>query len=177
MFHGHLDDFQKPPLGGRPDTKSGDHGTLNIHNCWFILFYHVWIPAWIEINWNNIWLRVRSHMASHYTWRSVTTVHDLKGVLGRPLDTFLLGSHNFMVTALESCVKWPLMQLFVPSKQKSGWNCGWLVTTTTEFSLKWQESKLPLCFYIILFNTWPAGCRIDKHEGKKRTSHSLHSYS
>jgi hypothetical protein len=32
----------------------------------------------------------------------------LEGLLGgRPLDTFLLGSHNFMVTALGSCVKWP----------------------------------------------------------------------
>jgi hypothetical protein len=23
MFHGHLDCFQKPPLGGGPNTKSG----------------------------------------------------------------------------------------------------------------------------------------------------------
>jgi hypothetical protein len=30
--------FQKPPLGGRPNTKSGDHGTPNDHNRWFILF-------------------------------------------------------------------------------------------------------------------------------------------
>ena len=32
MFHGHLDYFQKPPLGGRPNTKLGDHGTPNAHN-------------------------------------------------------------------------------------------------------------------------------------------------
>jgi hypothetical protein len=32
MFHGHLDYFQKPPLGGRPGTKQGDHGTPNAHN-------------------------------------------------------------------------------------------------------------------------------------------------
>ena len=25
----------------RPNTKQGDHGTLNAHNRWFILFYHV----------------------------------------------------------------------------------------------------------------------------------------
>jgi hypothetical protein len=31
-------------------------------------FYHVWGPAWIEIYWNSIWLRARSHMASHCTW-------------------------------------------------------------------------------------------------------------
>jgi hypothetical protein len=24
--------FQKPPLGGRPNTKPGDHGTPNVHN-------------------------------------------------------------------------------------------------------------------------------------------------
>ena len=88
MFHGHLNYFQKPPLGGRPNTKPGDHGTPNAHNRWFILFYHVWGPAWIEIHWNSIWLRARSHMTSHYTWGSVTTLHDFGGVLGQPLDTF-----------------------------------------------------------------------------------------
>ena len=30
--------FKKPPFGGRPNTKPGDHGTLNVHNRWFILF-------------------------------------------------------------------------------------------------------------------------------------------
>ena len=41
-FHGHLDYFQKPPLGGRSNTKPlGDHGTLNAHHRRFILFYHV----------------------------------------------------------------------------------------------------------------------------------------
>ena len=71
MFHGHLDYFQKPPLVGRRDTKLGDPGTPNAHNRWFILFYHVWRPTWIEIHWNSIWLRVRSHMTSH------TTLEDL----------------------------------------------------------------------------------------------------
>jgi hypothetical protein len=32
MVHGHLDYFQIPPLGGRPNTKPGDHGTPNAHN-------------------------------------------------------------------------------------------------------------------------------------------------
>ena len=55
----------------------------------------------------------------------MTTLHDLGGVLGRPLDTFLLGSHNFMVTALGSCVKWPQasetpkLNLQAPACQKS----------------------------------------------------------
>jgi hypothetical protein len=43
----------------------------------------------------------RSHMTSHYTrwfWKCV----------GTAFGHFLLGSNNFMVTALGSCVKWPL---------------------------------------------------------------------
>ena len=37
VIHGHLDCFQKPTRGGRPNTKPGDHGTLNTHNHWFIM--------------------------------------------------------------------------------------------------------------------------------------------
>ena len=40
-FHGHLDYFQKPSLGGRPNIKLRDHGTSNAHNRWFILFNRV----------------------------------------------------------------------------------------------------------------------------------------
>jgi hypothetical protein len=36
--HDHVDYFQKPPLGGKPNTKPRDHGTLNAHNRSFILF-------------------------------------------------------------------------------------------------------------------------------------------
>ena len=75
----HLDYFQKSPFGDRPKTKPGDHGILNAHNHWFILFYHVWGLAWIAIHWDSIWLRDRSHMAS---------LHDFRGVLGWPLDNF-----------------------------------------------------------------------------------------
>ena len=88
MFHGHLGYFQKLSLGDRPNTKLGDHGTPNPHNRRFILFYHVWGHAWIGIHWNSIWLRTRSHVTSHYTWGSVTTLRDVGGVLGRPLYTF-----------------------------------------------------------------------------------------
>jgi hypothetical protein len=79
-FHGHLDYFQKPPLEVGLTQQPGDHGTLNAHNRWFILFYHVWGPAWIKIDWNSIWLRVWLHMTSHHTWGSVTTLHDCGGV-------------------------------------------------------------------------------------------------
>ena len=36
VFHGHLDCFLKPPLGGRSNTKVGDHGIPNAHNRWLI---------------------------------------------------------------------------------------------------------------------------------------------
>ena len=95
MFHGHFDYFQIPPLGGRPNRKSWNHGTLNAHNRWFTLLHHVWGPAWIETHWNSTWLRARSHMTSHYTGGSVTTLHDFGGVLGRwPLDTYTPPTHT-----------------------------------------------------------------------------------
>ena len=89
MFHGHLDYFKKSPPGGRPNIKLGDHGTPITHNRWFILFYHVWGPAWSELHWNSIWYITWSHMTSHYTRGFVTTIHDFGGVLGQPLDPFL----------------------------------------------------------------------------------------
>jgi hypothetical protein len=81
--------FQKTPLGGRPNTKLGYDGTLNAHNSWYILFHHMWIPVWTDFHWNSIGLRTLSHnMTSRFTWGSVTTLHDVGGILGRPLDTF-----------------------------------------------------------------------------------------
>src|ERR1700737_3256444 len=37
MFHAHLDYFQEPSLGGRSNTKNGDHGTPNAVD----LFYFI----------------------------------------------------------------------------------------------------------------------------------------
>ena len=51
-------------------------------------FHHVWRPVSVDIHWNCIWMRVQSHMTSHYIWGSVTTLHDFGGMLGQPLDTF-----------------------------------------------------------------------------------------
>jgi hypothetical protein len=105
MCRGHLDYFQKPPLAGKPYTKPGDHDTPNNHNRWFILFYRVWKPRmnrkFIEItfDWGHM-----SHMTSHYTRESVTTLHVFGGWVGTAFGHFLLGSHNLMVTGLQSCV-------------------------------------------------------------------------
>ena len=61
-----------------------------------------------EIHWNSIWLRTRSHMTSQYAWGSVTPLHTwFWRCVGTAFGHFLLGSDNFMVTALGSCMKWP----------------------------------------------------------------------
>jgi hypothetical protein len=57
-------------------------------NRWFILIYHVRGHAWIEFHRNSIQLRVQSRISSNHIWGSVTTLHNLGGVLGRPWDTF-----------------------------------------------------------------------------------------
>ena len=135
MFHGHLDYFQKPPLGGRPNTKPGDHGTPNAHNRWFILFYHVWGPAWIEIHWNSIWLRARSHMTSHYTWGSMTTLHDFEGVLGWPLDTFFW--------ALTISWSWLLARVWSSPNyayHKCGYDYSWATSNITHNSCLFAHS-------------------------------------
>ena len=83
MFHGQLDYFQKPPLGSRPNTKPGDHGTPHARNHWVSLFYDVWGLAWVESHWYSVWLRALSRMASLYTWiGSVTTLHDVWRCVG-----------------------------------------------------------------------------------------------
>jgi hypothetical protein len=89
-------------------TKLEDYGTLNARNHCLILFYHVWGHAWIQIHWNSIWLRARSHMISHYTWGSVTTLHDFGGVFGWPLDTFFWALTISWLQLNGSCVKWHL---------------------------------------------------------------------
>ena len=76
---------------------------------WLILFYHVWGSAWIEIHCNSIWLRDRSHMSSHYIWGFSDHTTWLWRCLETAFGHFLLGSHNFMVTALGLCVKRPLV--------------------------------------------------------------------
>ena len=95
-----LDCFQKSPLGGRSNTKPGDHGTLNTHNYWFIPFYHMWGLTWINIieiafGWGpgHIWVHIT-------LWGSVSILLDFWRCLGMAFRHFLLGSRNFMVTVL-----------------------------------------------------------------------------
>jgi hypothetical protein len=48
----------------------------NVINRWFIIILIMCEdPAWIENHQKSIWLRAWTHMASHYTWGLVTTLH------------------------------------------------------------------------------------------------------
>ena len=115
------------------NTKPGDHDTPNTHKCWFILFYHVWGPTWIEIHWKSIWLRAQSHMTSHYTWGLVITLHDFGSVVRWCLDTYfglsqfprhgswlmcevtLILKKRFRVSLTIVSVKWKLHCIFLIS--------------------------------------------------------------
>ena len=44
-------------------------------------------PTCKFLYWNSMWCRARSHMTSHYTWGSMTTIDAFGGALGQPLDT------------------------------------------------------------------------------------------
>jgi hypothetical protein len=74
-FHGHRDYFQKPPLGGRSNTKPRDHGTPIFTTIGLLCFIMCEDPALIEIHCNNIWLRVPSHvkLTLHLRARDHTT--------------------------------------------------------------------------------------------------------
>ena len=89
MFHGHLDCFQKPPLGGRPNTKPlGDHGTSSAHKpiglFYFIMCEDPHEEEFIEIafSWGpgHIWLHTTLegpwpyHMILEVSWDGLWTL-------------------------------------------------------------------------------------------------------
>ena len=99
--------FSKPPLGGRSNTKPGDHGSPNTQNCWFVLFYHV------KTHMNRTSLKYYLvEVAFTYDFTLHLRIHDhttwFCRCVGTTFGHFLFGSYNFMVTALGSCVKRPL---------------------------------------------------------------------
>jgi len=94
IFHGHLDYFEKSPLGGRSNTKSRSHGTPYTHNHWFILFYHAWGSAWIEIHWNSTWLRA-SHIWLQTTLEGLWPYYMILEVYWDGLCTLSFGLSHF----------------------------------------------------------------------------------
>ena len=136
-----------------------NHGTLNACNHWFILFYHVQGPAWIEIHRNSIRSRAHSHMTSHYTWESVTTLHDFGGVLGWPLDTLFWVSqfhgHGSWLMC-EVALNRPLFTYIdvnaISRGSKLQWNLSNLIFPNLITSLIWYFVLVPLTQRTI-FNT------------------------
>ena len=64
-------------------------------------------PCMNRSDWNSVWLRVRPHMTSQLHMRARGHTTWFWKCLGTTCGHFFLGSHNFMVTALGSCVKRP----------------------------------------------------------------------
>jgi hypothetical protein len=63
-------------------------------------------PTWILIHWNRISLRP-GNIWLHTTLEGPWPHYTILAVSWDGLWTLVLDSHNFMVTALGSCVKWP----------------------------------------------------------------------
>jgi hypothetical protein len=113
MFHGRSVCFQKPPLGDRPNTKLGDYGIWTLTTV--DLFYSIMCEDLYE---KNI-IETKFGWGTGHIWFHTTR---LWRCLGIAFGHFLLGSHNFMVTALGSCAKWPLGQIcFMKHKFKLQW--------------------------------------------------------
>jgi hypothetical protein len=135
MFHGHLDYFPKPPLGGRPNTKPRSHGNSKRSQP---LIYSILSCVRTRINrihWNSIWLRAQSHMASHNTRGSMTTLHDFGGVSGRPLHTFFWAL-TISQSRLLACV-WGGPDMYSPPM---------LVSRHNLSNIYYHNNKLQICF-------------------------------
>jgi hypothetical protein len=93
-------------------------------------------PTWIDIHWNDIWLRARLHVTSHYTRGPVITIQDFGSVFWWPLDTFLFGGSPLTMSwsrLFGSCVKWSLE------------NYTWLLGTG-HHHLGWEHIHVPFLF-------------------------------
>ena len=165
--------FTKPPLGGRSNTKPVDHGTPNAHNRWFILFYHLWGPARIEIHWNNIQLRAQftydfiQHLrvCDHITWfwRCVRMAF-----WTLPFGLSQFHGHG----SLRSCGKWPSRSFDMNQQQfyrevKLFWIVRWLRgTCICSYTIIPSRCKLTHTninpYFILFFSFWGGG------EGVKR---------
>ena len=171
MFHGHLDYFPKPPLGGRANTKPGDHGTLDAHNHLFNLFYCVWGPTRIRIHWNSIWLRAWLHVALHYTWGSLTTLHDFGGVLGWPLNTFFraLMSWSWLLARVWSGPEgvWPLHFQALSLVEQAEPVQVWFKLGSRDQRIKWIQDGCKV--YIISYVASNGSCFMVTLNIKKKT--------
>ena len=77
-------------VGLTQNQETMAHRMLTTVKLFYFIIY-MWEPTWIEIHWNTIWLRVQSHMASHWNLR----IHDHTTWFWTAFGHFLLGSHEF----------------------------------------------------------------------------------
>ena len=99
--------LKKLPLDVGLTQIPGDHGTPNAHN-YIYIFNHVWGPTWMNIHWNSVgW--VPNHIWLHTTLKDPWPCYMIAKVSGDGFWTLPLGSHDFMVMALGSSAKWPLL--------------------------------------------------------------------
>jgi hypothetical protein len=82
MFYGHLDYFQRLPLGGSPNTKPGDYGTPKAHICWFYS-----ILSYVKTHMNRIFFEIAYGWGPGHIWFHIALegpwphLHDFGGVL------------------------------------------------------------------------------------------------
>ena len=73
----------------------------------------------------------------------MTTLHDFGSILGRPLDAFFLGSHNFMVTALWLVCEVALI-ISVVNNQSRGQRCDELLTPPPKKNKDHVPNNVPI---------------------------------
>ena len=120
-----------------------------VHNCWFILFNHVWGLAWIEIHWNSNWLRVWSH----------TTMLHFGSVLGRPLDTYFWAL-TISRSQLLACV-WSGSQVPSPTHVKKSQHVGKISTCEPQVTTKIWLIVIKVGSWLFCANySWGLGLRV-----------------
>ena len=95
-------------------------------------------------------------MTSHYTWRSVTTLHDVGGVLGRPSDTFFwaltISWSRLHEVALNTLCYFPLHTLGGADLENPNNNNKWMqkindhqdILNITKEAAGWRNTCIPV---------------------------------
>ena len=115
MFHGLPDFVSIPPQRSESNTRPGNHDTSKSYNPWFGITYCVEGPTWTGWQWNNIWLRVWSHMVAYVFTLHLKARDHTEFNFNFPwngLWTSSKGCHNFKVTALGHSVNWCLVHTY-----------------------------------------------------------------
>ena len=109
----------------------------------------MWGSAWIDIYWNSIWLRARSHMTSYYTWGSVKHTTWFWRCVGRPLNTFFWAL-TISWSWLLACV-WsgPYVAMWDSTSQSHPWRMA-----LAELPTHWGQQLILQPISVLLFQSW-----------------------